>query len=72
MTTVAKKVNLDQYDILNARLDQTAAVLLSLAHEDQHKMLSSQNTGMVLYAAEELLQQGKAAFKDLFVESEED
>ena len=70
MTIVDRKLNLDQCDILNARLDQTAAVLAALSVENQHRTLNEEITGNVLYAAEELLRQARAAWKDLFVESE--
>ena len=70
MTIVNKKMNLDQCDILNARLDQTAAVLNALSAEGQHHVLHEDITGNVLYAVEELLDQARATWKDLFVESE--
>ena len=69
MTIVDRKMNLDQCDILNARLDQTAAVLNALSAEDQHHVIGEDNTTTVLYAAEELLDQAREAWKALFVES---
>lgn len=70
MTTVNKQMNLEQYDILYARLDQTAAVMNVLATEDQHYFIGKDNTGSVLCAAEELLRQARDALEGLFVESE--
>ena len=71
MTIVDKKMNLDQCDILNARLDQAHAVVIALAAENHHHVLREDITSDALYAADVLLDQAKDAWKGLFVESEE-
>lgn len=67
MTIVNKKMNIDQYDILYARLDQTYAVLSTLA--EAHRV-GVDNTGSALGAPVELLRQARDALEGLFVESE--
>jgi len=63
MTIVNKKMNLDQYDTLYARLDQAHSVIVALADGNEERFSA-------LLAPAELLSQAVDALQGLFVESE--
>ena len=61
---INKKMSIDQYDILYARLDQAHSVIVALADADEERFSA-------LLAPAELLSQAEDALQGLFVESEQ-
>ena len=63
MTVIDKKMNLDRYDTLDARLDEAFSVIRALVNADEDYYYA-------LMAPAELLSQARDALNGLFVESD--